>query len=268
MPRTWLITGTDRPAGAGFARHALARGENVVAAGPVRPGLPVNGAGALLRVETGGGDPARLAAAIAAAEGRFGRIDVLVHAAGAGLVGAAEEIGADDLRALVEASFLTPVALTRAVLPGMRARRAGAIVVLSSAAGRMSAPGFGALSAAMAALESWTEALAQEIAPFGLRAMIAAQGGLAPVGGTLAHAVPGMEAYRHATGPARELALASDPNADWTAMAEAVDRALTADCAPLRLVLDAPAADALRDHAEGLLAELAYAPAPARPAVA
>jgi NAD(P)-dependent dehydrogenase (short-subunit alcohol dehydrogenase family) len=258
MARTWFITGAGGPSGTAFARHALRRGESVVAAGPA-PDLPVNGTGPVLRVPLHGADG--IASAVAAAEERFGRIDVLVHAGGTGLIGAAEEVGDDDFRTLIEANLIGPAALTRAVLSGMRARRVGAVVVLSSAAGQMSAPGFGALSASMAALEGWTEALAQEIAPFGLRAMIAVQGGLAPGGGAVPRAVPGVEAYRHVTGPARALASAPDPDPGWTAMAAAVDRALAADCAPLRLVLDGPATDALRDHAEGLLAELAHAPA-------
>ncbi|MEU8094701.1 SDR family NAD(P)-dependent oxidoreductase [Micromonospora chalcea] len=102
----------------------------------------------------------------------FGRVDVLVNNAGAGQVGAAEEITDAALRAMLEQHLFGPAAYVRAVLPHMRERRSGAVVQMSSQGGRMSFPAVGSYSAGKFALEGWSEALAGEVAPFGIRVLI------------------------------------------------------------------------------------------------
>ncbi len=103
---------------------------------------------------------------------RFGRIDVLVNNAGRGMVGAAEMVDDSTLRDLMELHLIGPAALVRAVLPSMRVQGSGTIVQMSSQGGRMSFPGVGAYSASKFALEGWSEALAGEVAQFGVRVMI------------------------------------------------------------------------------------------------
>jgi NAD(P)-dependent dehydrogenase (short-subunit alcohol dehydrogenase family) len=87
-------------------------------------------------------DPARIDAVVAEAIQRFGRIDVLVNAAGRGHYGAVEETTEGELRSLMELHFFGPAALTKAVLPHMRRQASGAVVQISSLAGQTSSPGF------------------------------------------------------------------------------------------------------------------------------
>jgi NAD(P)-dependent dehydrogenase (short-subunit alcohol dehydrogenase family) len=107
-----------------------------------------------------------------AATARFGRIDVLVNNAGRGYVGAAEEVTDAELRESLSLHLFVPAALVRAVLPAMRARGGGTIVQMSSQGGRLAFRGVGAYSAGKFALEGWSEALAGEVAPFGIRVML------------------------------------------------------------------------------------------------
>ena len=109
---------------------------------------------------------------VRAALDRFGRIDVLVNNAGRALIGAAEEVGDAELRELMDLHLFGPAALVRAALPTMRARGAGTIVQMSSQGGRMSFPGASTYSASKFALEGWSESLAVEVAPLGIRVMI------------------------------------------------------------------------------------------------
>jgi NAD(P)-dependent dehydrogenase (short-subunit alcohol dehydrogenase family) len=112
------------------------------------------------------------AAGVRAAQERFGGIDLLVNNAAIDFVGALEEQEESDYRRLFEVNFFGAVALTRAVLPGMRGRRSGIIVNVSSMDGLASLPANGYYSASKFALEGFTEALWQEIEPIGLHAMI------------------------------------------------------------------------------------------------
>lgn len=173
--RTWIITGASSGMGRALAEAALAAGEQVV--GTARrtdrfDGLRDAHGDRFLPVKhdvqdaNGSGDVVR------AAIGRFGRVDVLVNNAGGGQVGTAEEVTDEGLRDMLAQHLLGPAAYVRAVLPHMRAAGSGAIVQMSSQGGRMSFPAVGSYSAAKFALEGWSEALAGEVAPFGIRVLI------------------------------------------------------------------------------------------------
>jgi NAD(P)-dependent dehydrogenase (short-subunit alcohol dehydrogenase family) len=123
-------------------------------------------------------DKASVAAAAAAAERRFGGIDVLVNNAGYGYTAAVEEGEDDAVAELFAANFAGPVALIKAVLPGMRARRSGLIVNVSSVGARITLPGGGYYSAAKAALEGVSGALRKELAPLGVHVMVVEPGSL------------------------------------------------------------------------------------------
>jgi NAD(P)-dependent dehydrogenase (short-subunit alcohol dehydrogenase family) len=115
-------------------------------------------------------DDASVTAAVADVEKRHGPIDVLVNNAGVGYDGAIETIDFDRARAVLEANLWGPVRLIRAALPAMRARRSGVIVNITSVAGRVPATAFQAFYAASKhGLNAVSEALSQEIAPFGVR---------------------------------------------------------------------------------------------------
>ncbi|WP_089311789.1 SDR family NAD(P)-dependent oxidoreductase [Actinomadura mexicana] len=173
--RTWIITGASAGFGRAIAEYAVGRGDNVVLA-VRRPGSVADLADAhrdqVLVAEFDVRDTWRAGDVVRSAVERFGRVDVLVNNAGRGVVGAAEEVGEEELRASLELHLLGPAALVRAVLPYFREQGSGTIVQMSSQGGRISFPGVGAYSAGKFALEGWSEALAGEVAPFGVRVMI------------------------------------------------------------------------------------------------
>ncbi|WP_243793855.1 SDR family NAD(P)-dependent oxidoreductase [Saccharopolyspora gloriosae] len=173
--QTWLITGASSGLGLALAEAALAAGEHVV--GTARRAarfdeLKARYGGRLLAIEHDVRDTAGADAVVQRALEVFGRVDVLVNNAGAGQVGAAEEVTDAALRTMLEQHLFGPAAYVRAVLPHLRERRTGAIVQMSSQGGRLSFPAVGSYSAGKFALEGWSEALAGEVAPFGIRVLI------------------------------------------------------------------------------------------------
>ena len=168
--KVWFVTGAGRGMGVDIAQAALAAGHAVVATGrnADRVASAVGANDDLLVVELDVTDPARAEAAVAAAVGRFGRIDVLVNNAGNFYVGFFEEISPDDFRAQIETNLFGPLNVTRAVLPVLRAQRAGHVVTIGSTAGLIGQEFTSAYAASKFALEGWMEALAPEVAPFGI----------------------------------------------------------------------------------------------------
>ncbi|MEV7025435.1 oxidoreductase [Kitasatospora sp. NPDC093558] len=254
--RVWLITGANSGFGQAIAEAAIAAGGRVVAAAR-RPealeGLVAAHPGRVVPVRLDVTDPERIPAAVAEALEAFGRIDVLVNNAGRGLIGAVEEHTDRELRDLMELHFFGPAALTRAVLPHLRAQGSGAVVQMSSMGGRFSFPGVGAYSATKFALEGLSEALAQEVAGFGVKVLIVEPGafrtGFAG-GGALAHATP-IAAYEPVVGPVRTGLPDSDGKqpGDPARAAAAILAALDAEDTPLRLALG-------NDAVDGVLAQL------------
>lgn len=259
---TWFVTGASSGFGHAFVRYALARGYNVVATARSTArlaGLEAEAPARLLVTELDvdrAGDAER---AVAAAEDRFGAIDVAINNAGYAIVGALEETPERELRALMETNFFGAAALTRAVLPGMRARRRGAIVNITSMGGQLSFAGVGAYSATKFALEGYSEALAQEVAPFNIKVLIVEPGAFrtALVSRGERH-MPVMDAYRDGLAGLRQAMREADGRQPGDPMkaAAAIDRALSAEVTPLRLQLGADAVAAVRAHAETLLADL------------
>ncbi|HJP79463.1 MAG TPA: oxidoreductase [Pseudonocardiaceae bacterium] len=177
--RVWLITGTS----AGFGRHLaetlISRGERVVAtarnAASIKD-LAERAPEQVLTVRLDVTDQASIREAVDAALAHFGRIDVLVNNAGHGLIGALEELSEAQLRAVLETNVFGVAAVTRAVLPTMRAQRGGHIVQLSSVGGVVGNPGHAAYATSKFALEGMSEALAGELAPLGIRVSIVEPG--------------------------------------------------------------------------------------------
>ncbi|MEU3984068.1 SDR family NAD(P)-dependent oxidoreductase [Streptomyces sp. NPDC026672] len=173
--KTWLITGAGRGLGLETARAALAAGDQVVATGrkpeSVSAALGTDNE-RLLTVALDVTDERSIEAAVQAAVDRFGRIDVLINNAGYGQLGAFEEHSA----AAVERQFATNVfgvfAVTRAVLPTMRAQRSGHIITVSSICGLVGFNNCSIYSAAKFAVGGWSESLSIELAPFGISATV------------------------------------------------------------------------------------------------
>jgi len=121
-------------------------------------------------------DPASVLAAAKAIEQAIGAPDVLVHNAGIAAVGCVEEMPCGVWEQLFSTNLFGPIALTKALLPSMRAAGRGRIVVVSSQGGARGMPAISAYSASKGALERWAEALAEEVAPFGLGVTILVSG--------------------------------------------------------------------------------------------
>jgi NAD(P)-dependent dehydrogenase (short-subunit alcohol dehydrogenase family) len=126
-------------------------------------------------------------AAVQAAVDAFGRLDVVVNNAGYGDVAPFEQLSSDRFKAVVDTNFYGVVNVTRAALPIMRKQKSGCILQISSLGGRLALPGSTAYHAAKWAVGGFTESLAQEVAPFGVRVCALEPGGMRTNWGTRAH---------------------------------------------------------------------------------
>jgi NAD(P)-dependent dehydrogenase (short-subunit alcohol dehydrogenase family) len=259
--RVWLITGTSSGFGRALAEAALQRRDLVVATARDPRQLSSlaadDGVHAIALDVT---DPAQRLSAVDQAIERFGRIDVLVNNAGRTQVGAVEETTDDELRSLFELHFFAPVALTRAVLPHMRAQGGGAIVQMSSVGGQITAPGFGAYCATKFAVEGITQALHDEVAPFGIRTLIVEPGAFRTglFRPDAAYRSQPMAEYAQTVGPTRDYVSGGHglQPGDPAKAAQAILAALDADEPPLRLVLGGDAVDNIRARLDQLADEL------------
>jgi NAD(P)-dependent dehydrogenase (short-subunit alcohol dehydrogenase family) len=174
--RVWFITGASSGLGKVLAESALRAGNTVVLTAR-RPdeelrklGAEYGERGLVLALDVTKQE--QVDAAVAEAIAKFGQIDVLVNNAGYGTVGAVEEQSEDEFRPMFETNVFGLVRMTQAVLPNMRERSAGHILNLSSIGGLVASPGFGLYNGTKFAVEGISEALAQEVAPFGIKVTI------------------------------------------------------------------------------------------------
>lgn len=176
--RVWFITGASRGIGALIAEAALADGNAVVAAGRNVASIVerLGESAALFPVALDVTDEAHAQAAVQAAVQKFGRIDVLINNAGFGLLGAVEESADRDVRRMYDTNVFGLLNVTRAVLPVMRANRAGHVINISSIGGYRGAAGFGVYSSTKFAVEGITEALREELTPLGIHATVVEPG--------------------------------------------------------------------------------------------
>src|SRR4051812_26480413 len=260
--RVWLITGCSAGFGREIALAALAAGDRVLATAR-RPetlaDLQERG-GALVRTAAlDVTDAGQVASAVKTALEAFGRIDVVVNNAGNGSVGAVEEFTMAELRGLMEVMFFGAVEVTKAVLPHLRAQGSGTVVQISSMGGQLSMPGFGAYSAAKYALEGLSEALAAEVAPFGVRVLIVEPGAFrTEFGGRRMHRSRVIEAYAESMGPTRAAVDGMDGTqpGDPRKAAQAILQVLESPDPPLRLALGNDAVDAIAAHHDMVRADL------------
>jgi NAD(P)-dependent dehydrogenase (short-subunit alcohol dehydrogenase family) len=177
----WFITGSSRGLGRALATAVLAAGHRLVATARNTADLQflVDDYGDRVRaVALDVARPAEAHGAIAAAVAAFGRIDVVVNNAGYANVSSVEDVAEDDFRAQIETNFFGVVNVTRAVLPVMRAQGAGRIIQISSIGGRHGGPGLGAYQSAKWAVGGFSEVVAAEVAPLGIRVTIVEPGGM------------------------------------------------------------------------------------------
>ena len=176
---TWLITGCSTGFGRALADAVIGAGHNaVVTARDVAKvaDLADHAAQRVLPVALDVTEPDQIASAVQRADERFGGVDVLVNNAGYGYRAAVEEGDDAEVRTLFETHFFGTIAMIKAVLPGMRARRSGAIVNISSIGATVTPVGSGYYSAAKAAIEGMSGALRGELAPLGISVTIVEPG--------------------------------------------------------------------------------------------
>jgi NAD(P)-dependent dehydrogenase (short-subunit alcohol dehydrogenase family) len=254
---TWLITGCSTGLGRALAEAVITAGHNaVVTARDVTKvaDLADDAPERALAVTLDVTKPDLIAAAVQQAQDRFGGVDVLVNNAGYGYRAAVEEGDDADVRRLFETHFFGAVAMIKAVLPGMRARRSGAIVNLSSIGAQLTPVGSGYYSAAKAAIEGMSGALRGELAPLGISVTVVEPGALRTdfAGRSLTQSATVIDDYADTAGKRRKEtdtmdgAQAGDPVKAGAAIIAAVESAEP----PAFLLLGADALAAYRYIAE------------------
>ena len=263
--KTWFITGgTPGGFGAEFADAALRTGDRVVLTArrtePLREWAELHGDRVLvLPLDVTDGEGVR--EAVRTAEAHFGGIDVLVNNAGRGWVGSVEGMDEKALRDSFELNFFAVLDVTRAVLPGMRARGSGWIVQMSSVAGLAGVPGFGSYTAAKFAVEGLTEVLRSEVEPLGIKVLAVEPGAFrtsAYAGFAQEPVRESVEDYRPLLESVNALMVEQDGNqpGDPRRGAEAVVAAVNSDAPPRRLVLGGAGYDRVVGALEANLAEV------------
>jgi NAD(P)-dependent dehydrogenase (short-subunit alcohol dehydrogenase family) len=244
MSKVWFITGSSRGLGRNFVEAALSRGDKVAATARNIEGfadlVAVHG-DAVLPLAMDVTDKAAVFESVKRAQEHFGRLDVVVNNAGYAQIGAIEELTEQELRDQLETNVFGAVWVIQAALPYLRAQGSGHIIQLSSAAGLVAMPLGGAYHASKWALEGLNEALAGEVAAFGVKVTVIEPGGFATrkgknpdplANGHMAKTNPVYDALRQRLGATA----AGQPAGDPAAAAQALLTIVDADNPPLRIL--------------------------------
>ena len=194
MTKVWFITGSSRGLGRSLTEAVLAAGDKVAATARNIAGLTVlkeQYPEQLYPIKLDVTDYAGIDAAVADAVAHFGQIDVLVNNAGFGITGAVEGYTNEQVRSQLETNLYAPIALTRAVLPYMRRQQSGHILQISSIGGRVGSGGISVYQAAKFGLSGFSEGLAIEVAPLGIKVTCIEPGGFRTdwAGGSMTYAM-------------------------------------------------------------------------------
>ena len=252
--KTWFITGTSRGFGREWALAALDRGDKVAATARNTSSLDdlVKKYGdAILPIELDVNDRAADFAAVKQAHDHFGRLDVVVNNAGFGHFGMVEEVTEEEARAQIETNLFGALWVTQAALPFLREQGSGHIIQVSSIGGISAFPMVGLYHASKWGLEGFSQALAQEVADFGIKVTLVEPGGFSTDwAGDSAKRSAESPAYDEMRRKANEwrasrTAAPGDPHASAAAILKVVD----ADQPPLRVFFgEAPLGIATADY--------------------
>ena len=259
----WFITGCSTGFGQALATAVIGRGWRAVVTARSRSRVDdlVKGADdKALALALDVTDGAQIASAVEAAHERFGRIDVLVNNAGYGYQSTIEEGVEDEIRAQFDANVFGLFALTRAVLPLMRAQRSGAIINITSVAGLAGFPGSGYYAASKHAVEGWSDALRAEVEPLGIGVTCVEPGPFRTdwAGRSLRQTPSGIADYADTAGKrlASTKALSGNQAGDPARAAEAMIALTQQPHPPRHLVLGAWGYDAVVDRLAKRLDEI------------
>lgn len=252
--KTWFITGTSRGFGREWAIAALDRGDKVAATArdvSSLDDLVKKYGGAILPIALDVNDHDADVAAVKQAHDHFGRLDIVVNNAGYGHFGMVEEVTEAEARAQIETNLFGALWVTQAALPFMRDQGSGHILQVSSIGGISAFPNVGLYHASKWGLEGFSQALAQEVAGFGIKVTVIEPGGFDTdwAGPSARHSAP-LPAYEEmheaaARGRAARVSTPGDPVASAAAVLKIVD----AEEPPLRVFFGAaPLAIATKDY--------------------
>jgi NAD(P)-dependent dehydrogenase (short-subunit alcohol dehydrogenase family) len=235
--KTWFITGTSRGFGREWASAALQRGDRVAATARDRStldDLAAEHGDALLPLELDVTDRPAVFDAVRRAHEHFGRLDVVVNNAGYGQFGMVEELSEQEARDQIETNLFGALWVTQAALPYLREQGSGHILQVSSIGGISAFPDIGMYHASKWGLEGLSQALAQEVAGFGIHVTLIEPGGFATDwgGASARHAEP-LDAYAPVHEAAERRRGGQSPG-DPAASAEALMRVVDAEQPPLR----------------------------------
>ena len=259
----WFITGCSTGFGRELAKLVLDRGYRAIitARDPLKiQDLTAGHEGRALALKLDVTNEAEAAEAVKKAETTFGSIDVLVNNAGYGYVAAVEEGEEVEVRAMVETNFFGLARMIHVVLPGMRHRRRGSIVNISSMGGLVGFPGVGYYNATKFAVEGLSEALAKEVAPLGIKVLIVEPGPFRTdwAGRSLKRSRQQIQEYAETAGAFINGIQNGSGNqaGDPVRAGEAIIKAVKSDNSPLHLVLGRRALDTARSKVELLRRDL------------
>ena len=262
MARTWFITGTSSGFGRILTEKLLARGDRVAAT--------LRRTGALDDLKAGHGerlwtaaldvtDTGVVKATVDRAFKELGRINVVVSNAAYALFGAGEEVSDDQIRHQIDTNLVGSIQVIRAALPHLRAQGGGRILQVSSEGGQVAYPNFGLYHATKWGIEGFVEAVAQEVAPFGIEFTLVEPGPTrTSFGAGLVSPAP-MAAYDHTPAGEVRRAVASGSFpilGDAGKVVEAMIAAADAGTAPRRLTLGSQAYASVRAALQDRLAAL------------
>ncbi|WP_088343519.1 MULTISPECIES: oxidoreductase [Rhodomicrobium] len=262
--KTFLITGVSSGLGKAFAEGALNAGHRVVGtlrnedAAKAFTALAPDRAHAILLDVT---NFDAILGAVSQAERAAGPIDVLVNNAGYGHEGILEESSLEELRHQFDANVFGAVAMIQAVLPGMRARRSGRIVNVTSMGGFITLPGITYYCGSKFALEGISEALGKEVKSFGIHVTALAPGQFRTdwAGRSMIRAERSIADYDNVMNPIRAARRAKSGNqpGDPARAAQALLTLVAAETPPVRLTLGADALKLVEDKLEAMKTEMA-----------
>lgn len=264
--KTWFITGTSRGFGREWAIAALERGDRVAATArdtSTLDDLTAAYGDAVLPLTLDVTDRAAVTDAVRAAHAALGRLDVVVNNAGYGQFGAIEEISEAQARAQIETNLFGALWVTQAALPYLRAQGSGHIIQVSSIGGISAFPNVGMYHASKWALEGMSQALAAEVASFGIHVTLVEPAGYSTdwSGPSAEHAtaLPAYDGMReHA---ARLRASRQRTQGDPVATRAAILQVVDSDEPPLRIFFgDGPLAVATADYEQRLATWRAWEP--------
>lgn len=247
MIQTWLITGSARGLGRALAEAVLAAGHNLTATArdPSKlADLVARYSDKIRAVALDVIDPEQVAEAFQITTNAFGRLDVVVNVAGYGDIGSIEDSSLEEIRAQIETNLIGTITMTKAAIPVMRLQGSGHIIQFSSVGGRVGSTGRAGYSAAKWGVEGFSEVLATETAPLGIKVTIIEPGGFrTDFAGSSSKMQAGRPEYDSTVGAAERFQRAYDgkqPGDPAKAAAVIVEIAKMAE-PPLRLLLGSDA---------------------------